>query len=341
LKLNADSLARHLEQQLLPTYLISGDEPLIAGEAADAIRGRARALGFSEREVFFMDRGADWESVRAATHTLSLFATRRLVEVRLPSGKAGTAGARALTGIIESLGPDTLLLILSARLDRDAQSADWVRAVEARGAWIAVWPVATERWLPWLSARCRQLGLSAEPGALELLAERTQGNLLAARQELEKLALLAADRRISVEAVTASSTDSARFGIAELTEALLAGDSARALRVLAGLRAEQTELPLVLWAVVRALHSLWAAASGAHEARPFGGARQAAALAQARRRAPRLPFAQLVERALRADAMAKGRLAGDAWDELALLATDLCGRAALPWVPSRTGAGVS
>ena len=337
MKLNADSLERHLEQQLLPTYLISGDEPLIAGEAADAIRKRARAQGFTEREVFFQDRGADWEAVRTATHSLSLFAARRIVEVRLPSGRPGTSGARALADIIESLGPDTILLVLTGRLDRDAQSSDWVRAIEARGAWIAVWPVPGERFVPWLAARCRQLGLTADPGALELLADRTQGNLLAARQELEKLALLLDDRRISADAVMASSTDSARFDVGELTEALLAGESARALRVLSGLKSEQTELPLVLWAAVRALQGLWAAASGAHDGRAFGGARQAAALAQARRRAPRLPFAQLVARAARADAMAKGRMQGDAWDELALLAADLCGHPALPSPGSRVG----
>jgi len=261
--------------------------------------------------------------------------------VRLPSGKPGTAGARALTGILGGLSSDILFLLITNRLDRDAQNADWVRAIEARGGWIAVWPVPSERLVSWLEGRCRQLGLSADAGALELLAERTQGNLLAARQELEKLGLLLAGGRITVEAVAASSTDSARFDVSELTEALLAGECARALRVLSGLRAEQTELPLVLWAVLRALQALWAAASGAQSARFFGGPRQAAALAQARRRAPRLPFKQLVERAARADAMAKGRLQGDAWDELALLAADLCGRPALPAPALRAAIGLS
>lgn len=315
---------------MLPAYLVSGDEPLLVGEAADAIRARARALGFSEREAYFLDRSADWEAVRASANTLSLFAARRIIEVRLPSGRPGTTGGRALTRIVESLGDDTLLLVLTGRLDREAQSAEWVRALEARGAWIAVWPVTFERLVPWLSARCRQLGLSADPKALELLAERTQGNLLAARQELEKLRLLVSERRISVEAVLASTTDSARFDVAELTEALLKGECARALRVLAGLRAEQAELPLVLWAVVRAMHDLWAARSGPQAMRFNGGTRQAAALAQARRRAPRLEFARLTERAARADGMAKGRLPGSAWDEVALLAAELCGAPALP-----------
>ena len=339
MKLNADSLARHLEQQLLPTYLISGDEPLIAGEAADAIRNRARAQGFSEREVFFQERGADWEAVRTATHTLSLFASRRIIEVRLPSGKPGTSGGRALASIIESLGPDTLLLILTGRLDREAQGAEWVRAVETRGAWIAVWPVSGERFVPWLSARCRQLGLTADTGALELLAERTQGNLLAARQELEKLALLLDDRRINVDAVRASSTDSARFDVGELTEALVAGESARALRVLSGLKSRADRA--AARAVGRGAGGAGTVGRSERCARRAGDSAvgTAGGSCTSPRRAPRLPFTQLVARAARADAMAKGRMHGDAWDEIALLAADMCGRPAL--ASPGFGAGVS
>jgi len=306
LKLNPDSLARQLAERLLPVYLVSGDEPLLAGEAADAVRERARAAGFTEREVHFMDRGGDWDAVRSSLATLSLFAARRSIEVRLPSGKPGVTGARALVGIIESLSEDTLLLILTGRLDRDAQASEWVRAVESRGAWVSVWPIPGERLVPWLEARCRRLGLTADAEALALLAERTQGNLLAARQELEKLRLLLPERHISAQAVLASAADSARFDVNELGAALASADAPRAVRVLGGLRAEGVELPLVLWAVVRALRE---GASG---------------------RARAVPAARLTERALRADAMAKGRIAGDAWDELALLSLEACGRPALP-----------
>lgn len=331
MKLTLDSLARHLERQLLPVYLISGDEPLLAGEAADAVRARARALGYSEREVHLLDRGTDWDAVRAAAGTLSLFAARRIIELKLPSGKPGVAGGRALAGIIQSAGDDTLLLIVTGRLDRDAQSADWVRAAEARGAWLAVWPVPAERMLSWLEARCRRLDLAADAEALELLADRTQGNLLAAQQELEKLKLLAGRERVTAERVLAGTADSARFNVGELAEALLAGELVRALRVLDGLKSESVELPLVLWAMIKALRELWARHIGAGDAPPRGPGRpMSVSSGDVRRRAARLPFRQLVERAVRADGMAKGRLAGDAWDELSLLACDLCGRAALP-----------
>ncbi|HTV49979.1 MAG TPA: DNA polymerase III subunit delta [Steroidobacteraceae bacterium] len=321
LKLTPDSLARQLAQQLLPVYLISGDEPLLAGEAADAVRARARQLQFTEREVHFIERGTDWDAIRGAVASLSLFAARRLVELRLPSGKAGVGGGRALTRIIESLGDDVLLLILTGRLDRDAQSADWVSAAERRGAWVSVWPVQAERLPAWLEERCRRLGFTAEPQALQLLAERTQGNLLAAQQELEKLKLLDEGSHLDVARVLAGTSSSARFDVNELTGALLAEDAAGALRVLSGLRAEGVELPLVLWAVVRALRERAAGAP-----RPAWGMRHAPRSARA---GPRLSQRALIARAARADAMAKGRAFGDAWDELALLAAELCGRPAL------------
>lgn len=368
MKLAPDSLPRHLERQLLPVYLVSGDEPLLAAEAADAIRARARALGFTERQVHSLDRGADWDAVRAAAGTLSLFAARRVIELKLPTGKPGVTGGRVLAALAESAAADTLILILTGRLDREAQSAEWIRSVEARGAWVQVSPIGADRMVAWLEARCRQLGIAADRDALEILAERTEGNLLAARQELEKLKLLigdaeeqvaggkplvpghepqptdreprSADRepqpadcprqpadreplagsagRITAEQVLASAGDSARFSVGELSDALTAGELSRALRVLDGLHAEGAELPLVLWAVTRALRVRWS--------------RQLeAGLPPAREHAIRRTFRRLVARAVRADGMAKGRRPGNAWDEIALLACELSGRAALPF----------
>ncbi len=335
MKLSPDSLARHLAQQLLPVYLISGDEPLLAAEAADAVRASARAREFTEREVHFLDRSADWDTVRASVGSLSLFAARRIVELRMPSGKPGVAGGRALVSLIESLGEDVLLIILTNRLDRDAQSAEWVRAADTRGAHVTVWPVPAERMTAWLEARCRQLGLAAEPQALQLLAERTQGNLLAAHQELEKLKLLGSAAPLTLEQVVASSSASARFAVSELTQALIAGDASGSLRILEGLRAEGVELPLVLWAVVRGLREVIQPGSTPTFGRaPMRAPPRPAAPGRGRWPSPEA----LVSRAARADAMAKGRLAGDAWDELALLAADLTGRAALPLIPMRTRA---
>jgi DNA polymerase-3 subunit delta len=330
LKLTPDSLLEHLEQTLVLAYLVSGDDPLLTGEAADAIRARARAAGFSERDVHFMDRGADWNDVRAATGNLSLFASRRLVEIRLPSGKPGATGNAALAELLGRRDPDTLFLILTPRLDRDAQAAEWVRAVETRGAWVPVWPVEPERLVAWLRARCRRMKLEVTDEALQLLAERTEGNLLAANQELEKLRLLAPGGRANAETVLESVADSARFDVFQLGEAVLAGDAARALRILAGLRAEGVEATLVLWSLTKAIRDIWGGLAAPAGFKPRAWQRHAAALDKAIRRAPRLSFGALPLRATRADRMVKGRLTGNAWDEMALLAADICAMPAVP-----------
>ena len=183
----------------------------------------------------------------------------------------------------------------------------------------------------WLRGRCRRLRLEIDAAALALLAERTEGNLLAAHQELEKLRLLAPAGNITADTVLASVADSARFDVFRLSEAVLEGEADRALRVLAGLRSEGTEQTLVLWALTKALRDLWGAAAAAGTARARGGwQRQTAALDKAVRRAPRLSFRALTLRAARADRMIKGRLQGNAWDEMALLAADICGVPAVP-----------
>ena len=330
MKLTPDSLLTHLGQHLLPAYLISGDEPLLTGEAADAVRARARRAGFTEREVHFLERGSDWEDVRASAGNLSLFGSRRLLELRLPTGRAGAGGNSALLALLERNDPDPLLLILTPRLDRDAQAAPWVRAVESRGGWVQVWPVEAEKLVPWLRGRCRRVGLEMNEEALALLAERTEGNLLAAHQELEKLRLLAPSGTLTPDTVLAAVADSARFDVFRLSEAVLEGEADRALRVLTGLRSEGTEPTLVLWALTKALRDLWSEVSGTGSGRPRSWQRQAAALQKAARRAPRLSFRALTLRAARADRMIKGRLQGDAWDEMALLASDLCARPAMP-----------
>jgi len=324
LKLTSDSLATHLGERLLPAYLVSGDEPLLAAEAADAVRARARGAGFTQREVHFIERAADWDEVRASAANLSLFAARRVMEIRLASGRPGTAGNAALIALLEARDPDTLFLILTPRLDRDAQGADWVRSVEAHGAWVQIWPVDSHRLVAWLKGRCRRLKLDASDEALELLAARTEGNLLAAHQELTQLALLAPEGKVTPDTVLAGVADSARFDVFGLGEAVLKGEAARALRVLTGLRAEGTEPTLVLWALSRALRDVWSARGG--DRPPASQQRHRAALEQALRRASRLPFAALARRAARVDRTIKGRVVGDAWDQLALLAADVCGQ---------------
>lgn len=335
MKLTPDSLTTHLRERLLPAYLVSGDEPLLAGEAADAVRSAARAAGFTERNVHFIERASDWDEVRACAASLSLFAAQRVVEIRLASSRIGTAGNAALVALLKASAPDTLFLILAPRLEREAQSAQWLRELEARGGWVQVWPVPAERLVGWLRGRCRKLGLEVSAEALAQLAARTEGNLLAAHQELLQLALLSPGGRLSEASILADIADSARFDVFQLGEAVLAGEASRALRMLAGLRAEGTEATLALWALIRALRDLWSCRNGAADAASWQ--RRSAALAQAARRAPGMPFAALAARAAHADRTIKGRLIGDAWDELTLLTAELCGQSTVnAAVPARS-----
>lgn len=306
MRLNADRLQHHLAGKLLPVYLVAGDEPLLATEALDAIRAKARACGFDEREQVFIDKSAaTWENALASTQSQSLFASRRILEIRMPGGKPGH-GAATLLKLIAAAGDDLLLLIATGALDRDASGAEWVQAVHERGATITVQPIDASQFQEWLAARAQVAGLTISGDALSLLADATEGNLLAAQQEIQKLALRhPKGASLGLTELADAFADNARFDVMRLTQAIGEGDAARALRVLAGLRAEGDEPVRILWWLVRALRS-----------------------PHARQRI--VPMARLVARAARVDRVAKGQSHGDAWDELALLATEMCGRRTLP-----------
>lgn len=305
LKLRPEDLSTHLAGPLLPVYLVVGEDPLLAAEAGDAIRTRAREVGFLEREVFQVDRPSSnaFQPAQHAAEAMSLFASRRVIEIRLPGGKPGHGEAELLR-VIEAAGDDLLVLIFAGRIERDAWQSDWLQRIDQRGASLTLWPVDLGRFPDWLRARFRAAGLVPEAEAVSLLVERTEGNLLAAKQEIEKLALLLpAGARVDAAAVAASSGDSARFDVFQLGKAVGAGDAPRALRLLAGLRAEGTEPVLVLWSLLRARGDAGSLPRGARRPTP----------------------AAITARAVRADRMAKGRLKGDVWDELMLLTTELCG----------------
>jgi DNA polymerase-3 subunit delta len=333
LKLTFDSLRSHLAGEPARAYLVSGDEGLLVGEAADAIRARARRAGYEEREVHFIERVADWEAVRASSNNLSLFAARKLIELRLPSGKPGTGGANAIVELLGSIGPDTIYLMITGKLEREQSNTAWVKAFEAAGAWLAVWPVEVSRLPQWLRGRAAAMDLDLDDAAVQFIVDRTEGNLLAAQQELEKLKLLASGRKVDLAAVQASLGDSARFDVFQLGEAALGGEVPRALRILCGLRSEGVEPTLALWSLAREIRNAWATTQ--HES---GGRwqRPSAALEAARRRAGKLPYARLAARISRADRMIKGQHKhADAWDEMALMIVEFAGRRTLPLIGSR------
>jgi DNA polymerase-3 subunit delta len=324
LKLPFQQLAAHLQRELLGAYLVAGDEPLLVASALDRLREAARARGFEERELHVVERGFRWAEIEAEAGNLSLFAARRIVELRLGSPRPGDAGARALRGLIEQPDPDRLVLVaINAKLDAAATRSAWVKAFEQHGARVEIWPVDRAAMPRWIAGRARELELDMGSGAAALLADRVEGNLLAADQELVKLSLTARGR-IDEAAVLESVANSARFDVFRLTDAVVAGEVARALRVLEGLRAEGVQPVLVSWALSREIALLgklaFALARGESVDRACAqngvwrnrqpGVKRALQRLRGRR------LRRLLERAAEVDRTVKGPQHAQAWDAL-------------------------
>jgi DNA polymerase-3 subunit delta len=332
-KLRLDQLHDHLQQGLRPLYLLSGDEPLQLGEAADAIRAAARAQGFAERQVLHVEAGFDWNSLAAASNTLSLFAEQRLLDLRLPGGKPGKEGGAALSDYAAKPAPDTVLLISSGKLDKSAQNSKWYKSLDAVGVTLQVWPVEAPALPQWVAQRMRARGMSASAEAARLLAERVEGNMLAAAQEIEKLRLLYGESSIDAPMVEEGVADSARYDIFELVDTALLGDSARVARVMEGLKGEGVEPILILWALVREIRVLeemaWEMEHGASvdavmKSRWVWEKRKPAVRAGLKRHNARR-WSQLLRRAVRIDRMVKGAEQGNPRDELVQLALLMAG----------------
>jgi DNA polymerase-3 subunit delta len=325
-RLSPDQLPAALKRGLAHVYLVSGAEPLVVGECADSIRAAAREAGYADRTVFFIERGFSWDELRHAAQALSLFADRRLFELRMPSGKPDK-GAQVLLDIAAEPPADVVTLIITDKLDRKTSEAPWVRAVEKHGAWIAVWPVSAEALPSWLERRAASLGLALEAPAARLIVDRVEGNLLAAKQELEILALLADGRAITESLVMRTVGDSARYDVFQLAEAAAAGDAARALRVLTGLRGEGAEPTLILWALVRELRGLWQARERERTGSFGGGGWNQAAKPSPRalRRVGNMPLAVLLREAALVDRIIKGIVPGDPWSSIVSLTMSMAG----------------
>jgi len=294
-------------------------------EAADAIRAKARAEGCSERDVHLVDRSYGWGRLGAAAASLSLFATRRLIELRIPSGKPGTEGGAAIAAYCAALPPDIVTLVTLPRLDRAGQNSAWFGALSGAGVVVNVFPVE-RRTLPlWIGARLARQKQRAAEDALAFVADCVEGNLLAAHQEIQKLGLLYPPGELSFEQVRDAVLDVARFEISQLSEAMLAGDRGRLARVLDGLAGEGEAPPRVLWvmsddvrAVARLQQGLAAGRNAAdlfREHRVWGEARQRLVAAAARRMGRAALDAALAQAAA-VDRTIKGLAKGDPWDEL-------------------------
>lgn len=331
MRLDPRQLRKHLASGPVPLYLVSGDEPLLVDETLDALRAAARSAGCAERSVHVAERGFDWSMLAAELANRSLFAERRLVELRLPSGKPGDAGARQLRAVAAAPPVDDVLVIVTPALTGAAGRGRWVSDIEQAGVWIALRPPENAALPAWLGERLAAAGLRCAPDALALLAARVEGNLLAARQEIDKLALLEGSGEIGIDAVRAAVADGARYDVFQLADAALAGHVDRALRILGHLEGEGIAPTLVLWSLAREVATLAEAGervrNGASLSAALAGAgawrSREALLGRAARRWPAPAVRRLVERASRADRVVKGARAGSAWNALTELVLSL------------------
>lgn len=321
MNISPNQLGAALKKNLLPCYFVTGDEHLLVQEAQDAIRAAARDRGFGAREVHVASPGFRWEELAAAAGSLSLFADKRLLELKLPTGKPGRDGSAAIVDLLGKMGDDLVFVVIAPKLDKKAMAAKWVQELGKRGGIVQVWPVDLRELPKWIDGRMRRAGLVPDRDAVRLIADRVEGNLLAADQEIEKLRLLLGEGPVSGAEVDEAVADSSRYDVFKLADAALSGDAARALRILAGLREEGVEPPLVIWALARELRTLARLAESVAAGVPLGAAMQKERIWRNREGSMRAAVARhavpdlyrLLQLARRIDAAMRGRLAADPW----------------------------
>ena len=331
MQLRAEQLEAQLSKSVASVYVIHGDEPLLALEAADAIRAAARRQGCDEREVLSVERGFDWSELTQAGASQSLFGGRKIIELRIPSGKPGTQGSAAITTYCERLGKENVTLVSVPRLRKDDQNARWFLALAGAGVVVDVYPVERARLPDWIGARLARQGQRASPEALGFLSDRVEGNLLAAYQEVQKLGLLLPKGELSAEQVVDAVANVARYDAYDCSAALLAGNMARYVRVLDGLRSEGESPVFILWALAEELRALARIQQGVEGGRALDqllrenrvwGERQGLMKAALKRHA-RAALEHALVHAARIDRASKGAGPGEPWDEFISLGLEL------------------
>ena len=332
MQLRPEALEGHLSKGLAPLYVITSDEHLLALEAADKIRRAARAAGHTERDVLTVERTFKWGELLAANQALSLFGDKKLIELRIPSGKPGKDGSAALQAYAKDLSPDNLTLITLPKLDWQTAKASWVATLQQAAVYIEIPNVERAQLPGWIGMRLSAQGQSADRQSLDFIADRVEGNLLAAHQEIQKLGLLYEPGKLTYEQVHDAVLNVARYDVFKLSEAMLSGDVARLARMLDGLKGEGEALPLVLWAVSEEIRTLLKLKSGMAQGRPLGalmkeyriwGPRERM-MEPALRRVSLATLEGALQDAAQVDKMVKGlrakQFAGDAWDAMLQLA---------------------
>ena len=322
--ITSEELPRHLASGLKPLYVVFGDALLLAIEVADSIRAAARAAGYTERETYIAEQHFKWNELHNSAQTLSLFASRKVIDLRIPSGKPGVEGGQALQAYCTNMNPDVLTLISLPKLDWATQKSQWFGALQQHGVMISADDIPRGALPRWIAERLKRQEQTADNATLEFLADRCEGNLLAAFQEIQKLALLFPTGTLSFDQVKDAVMDVARYDIFKLSEAMLNGNAARYAHILGGLRAEGTSTVLVLWAICEDIRTLGKVLQSMHRGGNLGNALRDVRVRKDRqgliesavRRLKFLSIERAMLQAARLDKTIKGLRQGDVWDEL-------------------------
>ncbi len=328
MKIPADRLGQQLVRGLAPLYTVYGDELLLALEAADAIRLRARQAGFGERELFTVDNKFNWRTLKISGDSPSLFATQRLLEIRIPSGKPGVEGGRAMEAHCAALPPETLTLVILPKLDHQAQKSKWFKVLDKTGVSVVATPVERCHLPRWIEQRLARQQQSAASHTLQFIADRVEGNLLAAHQEIQKLGLLYPPGKLSFEQVKNAVLDVSRYDVFKLADAILQGEAARVVKILDGLKSEGTDPILTLWMLAREIRSLANIHFAIADGMPLAQALRAEGVWESRHTLTRQALQRLspavlttaLRHATEIDRTVKGLARGDAGDMLLHLA---------------------
>ena len=333
MQISADQLPSHLKRGLAPIYFVYGEEQLLVEECTRAIRDAAHAAGYLERQVLTVESGFDWNGLFNSTQSLSLFSERRLIELRLPTGKPGEAGAKVLMEIAARPPADTVFVVSGGKLDKQTRETKWVKALESAGAVIAVYPPEAAQWPAWIRRRMEMKGLRPGPGVVDLLAHLMEGNLLACAQEIDKLAMLFGAAEVGLDDIEGNLSDNARYNVFALADASLRGEPVAVARILDSLRGEGVEPILILWALAREARELSRMAAMVAAGQPVMRvldtrrvwAKRKPLVSAALKRLSPEAAQDLLRRAARTDRILKGRGAGDVWQELQCLALGMSG----------------
>jgi len=334
MKLKQQQFISHLKKDALaPVYFITGDEPLLVQECTDLLRHHARQQGFSEREVLNVEAQFDWSELQQTAGNLSLFAQQRLIELRLGNKEFGTKGSQALLHYLQQAPTDILLLINAGRQTAAAQKSKWFQALDKAGIIVQIYTIEATQLPAWIASRLREQKVQASQDAIALIAERAEGHLLAAAQEIEKLKLLYPDTTLDVEHVLEAVTDSARFEVFGWLDTVLSGDAKRLVRQLNRLRAEGVEVILIASLLAREIHTLYHLAHAKQQGQSIDKLffqykvwkNRQAMVKKALQRHSLATLVHMLRDAVELEKMVKGAAAGDAWQSSLQLGLKIAG----------------